>query len=204
MAISDKDRQVIDDAYRNGKYVYLTGDNLEIRFQTKIVAVKERHIVIGNSVTPQYIKQFLKSSNFYLQILLVNFKASSIDSDGKNIVIPIEESLMIKETRQSVRNEYFPNKNIHCQFTNPHDQRTLLRKRLMDLSDEGFSLVTFVETKLFSRGLEIKDIKFPLHNDKPPLVKSAKVRYIRVLVDIDGRRHIQVGFEFSKQKVAKG
>lgn len=198
MAISDKDRRVIDDAHRNGKYVYLTGDSLEIRFQTKIVAVKERHIVIGNSVTPQYIKQFLKSDNFYLQILLVNFKASSIDSDGKNIVIPIEESLAIKETRQSVRNEYFPNKNIHCQFINPHDCRTPLRKRLMDLSDEGFSLVTFVETKLFSRGLEIRNIKFPLHTDEPPLVKSAKVRYNRVLVDIEGRRHIQVGFEFCK------
>lgn len=194
MAISDRHRKVIHDAWQNKRSVYLNGDNLEIRFQTKIEDVKDTHIVIRNSVTPGYLKTFLKSRNFYLQVMLVNFKASSIDSDGKNILIPLEESLNIKETRQSVRNEFFPGRKVLCEFVNPFDAKTVLRKRLMDLSDDGFSLITFVRTKLFKPGLEIKDIKFLLK--EKTLTRSAKVRYIKTLLDTEGKHHTQIGFKF--------
>ena len=198
MAISDKHQKVIRDAWQDGRYVYLTGDGLDIRFQTRIVDVRNDRLALNNSVAPEYLKKFLKSRNFYVQIFLVNFRADSIDTDGKNILIPLKESLNIKETRQSVRNEFFPHRKEFCQFINPFDNKTPLRKRLMDLSDDGFSLVSFIETKLFSLGLVINDIVF--FNDKKTqkITKNAEVKYIKTLMDVNGKRHVQVGFEFLK------
>ena len=198
MAISDKHQKVIRDAWQDERYVYLTGDGLDIRFQTRIVDVQADRLVLNNNVTPEYLKQFLKSRNFYVQIFLVNFRADSIDTDGKNILIPLKESLNIKETRQSVRNEFFPHRKEFCKFINPFDNKTPLRKRLMDLSEDGFSLVSFVETKLFGLGLVIKDIAFFSEKKDTKMTRNAEVKYIKTLVDINGKRHVQVGFEFLK------
>lgn len=195
MAISDKHQSLIRDAWQDERYIYLTGDSLDIRFQTRIVDVRHNHLVLYNSVIPEYLTQFIKSRNFYVQIMLVNFRADSIDTDGKNILIPLKESLSIKETRQSVRQEFFPHRQEFCHFINPFDHKTALRKRLMDLSEDGFSLVTFVETKLFNIGLQIKNIEF-FSNQKNKTTRSAEVKYIKTLMDIDGKRHVQVGFEF--------
>ena len=196
MAISGKHQKVIRDAWQDERYVYLTGDGLDIRFQTNIVDVQDDHLVLYNSVTHEYIKQLLKSRNFYVQIFLVNFRADSIDTDGKNILIPLKESLIIKETRLSVRNEFFPHRQEFCKFINPFDHKTPLRKRIMDLSKDGFSLVSFVETKLFSLGLVIKDIDFFSEKKDTKMTRSATVKYIKKLVDINGKRHVQVGFGF--------
>ncbi len=198
MAISDKHRQVIRDAWQDERYVYLTGDGLDIRFQTRIVDVQDDHLVLSNSVAPEHLKRFLQSRNFYVQIFLVNFRADSIDTDGKNILIPLKESLALKETRQGVRNEFFPHRKEFCQFINPYDNETLLRKRLMDLSEDGFSLVTFAETKLFSLGLVIKDIGFFVDKKDQHMTRSAEVKYIKTLLDINGKQHTQVGFMFTR------
>lgn len=198
MAISDKHRRVINDAWKQESYVYLTGDSLDIRFQTRIVDMREKHLVLNNSVIPLHLKQFLKSKNFYVQIFLVNFRAFSIDSDGKNILIPLKESLNIKETRQSVRQEFFPHRQEFCKFINPFDNKTVIRKRLMDLSEDGFSLITFVETKLFAIGMKIKDIEFSIGKKGNRVTRSAAVKYIKTLMDINGKCHVQVGFEFLK------
>ena len=198
MAISGKHQKVIRDAWQDERYVYLTGDGLDIRFQTRIVDVQDERLVLSNNITPEHLKQFLKSRNFYVQIFLVNFRADSIDTDGKNILIPLKESLNIKETRQSVRNEFFPHRKEFCKFINPFDNKTPLRKRLMDLSEDGFSLVSFVETNLFSLGLVIKDIVFFSEKKDTKMTRSAEVKYIKTLVDINGKRHVQVGFEFLK------
>ncbi len=198
MAISGKHQKVIRDAWQDERYVYLTGDGLDIRFQTRIVDVQDERLVLNNNVTPEHLKQFLKSRNFYVQIFLVNFRADSIDTDGKNILIPLKESLNIKETRQSVRNEFFPHRKEFCKFINPFDNKTPLRKRLMDLSEDGFSLVSFVETNLFSLGLVIKDIAFFSEKKDTKMTRNAEVKYIKTLVDINGKRHVQVGFEFLK------
>ena len=198
MAISDKHHKVIRAAWKDERYVYLTGDGLDVRFQTRIVDVRDDRLVLNNSVAPQYLKQFLTSRNFYVQIFLVNYRSDSIDTDGKNILIPLKDSLNIKETRQSVRNEFFPHRKEFCQFINPLDNKTLLHKRLMDLSEDGFSLVSFVESKLFGLGLVIKDIEFFVDKKDKHMTRSAEVKYIKTLLDINGKRHVQVGFEFLK------
>ncbi len=198
MAISGKHQKLIRDAWQDERYVYLTGDGLDIRFQTKIIDVKDDYLVLNNSVTPEHLKKFIRSDNFFVQIFLVNFRADSIDTDGKNILIPIRDSLGIKETRQSVRHEFFPHRKEFCEFTNPFDHKTLLRKRLMDLSEDGFSLVSFVETKLFNIGLVIEDIVFFQDKASQKMTKTAEVKYTKMLVDINGKRHVQVGFEFVK------
>lgn len=198
MAISDKHQKVIRKAWQDERYVYLTGDGLDIRFQTRIIDVRNDHLVLNNSVTPEYLKKFIKSRNFYVQIFLVNFRADSIDTDGKNILIPLKESLDIKETRQSVRNDFFPHRKEFCQFINPFDNSTPLRKQLMDLSEDGFSLVSFAETKLFRLGLVINDIVFFSDKKDKRMTKNAEVKYIKTLMDINGKRHMQVGFEFLK------
>lgn len=198
MAISDKHQKVIRKAWQDERYVYLTGDGLDIRFQTRIIDVRNDYLVLNNSVTPEYLKKFIKSRNFYVQIFLVNFRADSIDTDGKNILIPLKESLDIKETRQSVRNDFFPHRKEFCQFINPFDNSTPLHKQLMDLSEDGFSLVSFAETKLFSLGLVINDIVFFSDKKDKRMTKKAEVKYIKTLMDINGKRHMQVGFEFLK------
>ena len=198
MAISDKHQTLIRAAWQEERYVYLTGDGLDIRFQTKIVDVRDDRLVLSNSVAPQHLKQFLTSRNFYVQIFLVNYRSDSIDTDGKNILIPLKDSLNIKETRQSVRNEFFPHREEFCQFVNPFDNKTPVRKRLMDISEDGFSLVTFVETKLFDLGLVIKDIEFFSDKKDQRMTRNAKVKYIKTLLDINGKQHVQVGFEFLK------
>ena len=58
MAISDKHQTLIRDAWKDERYIYLTGDNLDIRFQTRIVDVRRNHLVLHNSVTPEYLTQF--------------------------------------------------------------------------------------------------------------------------------------------------
>lgn len=198
MGISGKYRKVIYDAWQDERYVYLTGDSLDVRFQTRIIDVQDDQLVIHNSVTPHYLKQFLKSHSFYIQIFLLNFKADSIDTDGKNILIPLKETISISETRKSIRSEFFPHSKEFCQFINPLDNRTMLRKLLVDLSEDGFSLVSFVETKLFSIGLVIKDIEFFVDKKDKHMTRNAEVKHIKTLLDINGKLNVQVGLAFLK------
>ena len=188
MVISGKYRKIIYDAWQNERYVYLTGDGLDIRFQTRIIDVQDNQIVLDNSVTPQYLKQFLKSRNFYMQIFLLNFKADSIDTDGKNILVSLKKTISSIESRHSIRREFFPHSKELCQFINPLDNSTLLRKMLMDLSEDGFSLVSLV----------IKDIEFFVDKKDKRMIRNAEVKHIKTLVDINGKRHTQVGFAFLK------
>ena len=198
MVISGKYRKIIYDTWQDKRYVYLTGDGLDIRFQTRIIDVQDNHLVLNNSVTPQYLKQFLKSRNFYMQIFLLSFKADSIDTDGKNILISLKKTISFIESRHNIRREFFPHSKEFCQFINPLDNSTLLRKLLMDLSEDGFSLVSLVETKLFSLGLVLKDIEFFVDKKDKRMIRSAEVKHIKTLVDINGKRHTQVGFAFLK------
>ena len=195
-SISYEHLGLIQQAQRDGTFIYISGDSLDIRFQTQVVKVDINRLVLKNSVSPQYLKKFLLSKNFYLQITLVNFKSSSISSDGKNILIELEDANVIKKTRQIVRHEFKPHEKACCTFINPYDDMTPIRKSVMDLSNYGFSLVTFVKTKLFTLGLEIKNIDFFLKNKKIKSSVSAKVRYVRILVDMSGKHHVQVGFAF--------
>ena len=93
---------------------------------------------------------------------------------------------------------FFPHRKEFCNFINPFDKETILRKRLVDFSEDGFSLITFVETKLFNLGLVIKDIEFFANKKGKKITKSATVKYIKMLMDINGKCHVQVGFEFLK------
>ena len=188
---------LLKDACSSGSYAYISGDKLGARFQTQLLSVDGDQLTLKNTVLPQFLNKFLSSSSFYLQLAKLSFKSSSIASNGKDIVFKLEGTDLIKRTRKQERFEFNPKHKAYCLFRNPYDDNTLLKKDIIDLSENGLSLVTFAASKLFVIGLKIEDIKVYLDGKLIKELPAAKVRYTRIMVDITGKHRMQIGFVFN-------
>lgn len=199
MAIDAKNRELLQSCAKQKQSVFISGSSLPITFQTFLTAVTETHVVIENRVKPRYIKKFSGSEQFSLQAQMVRFQSSSIESDGEHIIFPLGDNAVIEETRQAERFTFTADERVITEILNPFDGETRLSKPVMDMSATGLSLRTTFDSKLFSPGILLPNIKV-LIDGELYIQSSGTVVYTRKLFDLKGSLRTQVGIKFETPK----
>jgi hypothetical protein len=133
-----------------------------------------------------------------IQVQMIRFQADRIDSDGQHIVFPLKAMSVIEETRQSERFPFTAEERVICELLNPFDGETRIFKNVMDMSATGLSMRTRFESRLFSPGTVIPEIKV-LIDGKLYTSVSGTIVYNRKLLTHKGRLRLQVGVKFDEK-----
>ena len=188
-------RDILKAATKDRSYVYFSAQNLDITFETRIIAVQSDHVVLLNKIDPPNISRVTSSKRFGLQCHMLRFESNNIETDGENIIFPIKENSSITDTRQAERFPFTKEERVICEILNPIDRETKLKKTIIDMSATGVSLRTAFESKLFAPGTVFDELRV-LIDGKPYTKTKAKVVYQRKLMDFKGLMRLQIGMQF--------
>ena len=107
----------------------------------------------------------------------------------------IEDNSAVEETRQSERFMFSPEEKVIAEVINPFDNETTLQRSVMDMSATGLSLRINHQTKPFSPGVLLPNIRVTI-DGKLWTTASAEVVYNRKFLDLEGSLRVQVGLKF--------
>lgn len=188
--------QLIEECQKNRMPVFIAGENLDIGFQTYIEFVKDQDVYLENRVPFDHIQRFLASKYYTLQVQMARFQAYEVHSDGVRMVFPIRKNSLIEDTRQAERFTFSSDEKVICEILNPYDGKTRLSKTVMDMSAQGIALRTNFQTKLFTAGTYLPELKIIIDGE-PYLQTSGQIVYTRQLLDLSGKLRLQVGIKFA-------
>lgn len=197
MGLDAQNLDHLREALDNKFPVLLSGNGIAISFQTLLLDVKSDQVELENRVRPAYIRRFMSSSQYTLQVGMVRFSTDIIVSDGEHMGFPLGENSVIGETRRSERFAFAPEECVVCEILNPFDGETRIAKTVMDMSATGLSLSTTYDSMLFKPDTFLPEIKV-LVDGKPYNQSAGRVVYARSLLDLSGQLRRQVGIRFEK------
>lgn len=191
-----KVQALFENCIKGKTLVLLSGNAIPIAFQTFIKQIELNNIYLKNTIKPEFIREFLKSTEFTLQAQMMRFQTNAILSSGDQLIFPLLVNSVIEETRQAERYSFSSNEKVTAEIINPYDNETKLTKSVMDMSATGISIRTSINSNLFHPGLEIAKIKVLL-DGVIYTQSSGCVIYNRQLLDHHGHLHAQVGIKFN-------
>ena len=195
MALDDQTKTLIKRHIANRETVYISSDGVPVTFESRILQLSGKNLTLINSVTPEHIFAVTQSKHHSLQIENLKFFSSEIGSDGKNIIFTISDSSQADNIRSEERIRYQDPDSCYCEFLNPFDMQTTLRKPIIDLSGSGVSVRNQTESRLFTPGIQIYNLKVVLDHKQAGMYKG-KVIYQRLLMSLKGKTSVQVGIKF--------
>ncbi len=196
--MDNRSRQILEQALYEKTPAYFSSDAVPISFQTRLLDIANDHLVIENTVTPDFIKAVNSGSHYLFQVAMIRFQAARMASDGVNIIFPLADNSLIEETRQSERFPFTLEEKVICELLNPYDGETRISKPVLDMSAYGLSLRTTYESKLIQPGTVLPDIRV-LIDGEPYKRTSGTVVYQRRLMNLQGHIRIQVGIKFTNE-----
>lgn len=197
MSIDDAALELIQESVRRRSQVFFSASEVKIVFQTQILSLKNKAIVLANTVPPDYIAQLVKSSQFFLKVQAVRFVCERILSDGVHILFPLEDMRQIEDSRSAKRFIFDSNERVVLEVLNPIDQETVLRKAVLDMSTTGLSIRTPSPSELYAPGQKFRNMKI-IMDGKIYNEVDAHVVYQQVFLSQKGKRYCQVGFKFEQ------
>jgi hypothetical protein len=172
--------------------VMLAAAGLDTSFVTRILNVSDGFLTLQNTVPLKYISGFIEAQSHFLTTGSFRLSASQISSDGVNLVFSYND---IEQTSESRAEERIPivKEEAWCEFVNPIDGRSKIRKRILDISKTGLSLVTTWNSDLLKPGRELPEITLDMAGVQQRV--SGKIVYNRKFVSINGRIRHQIGIQ---------
>ena len=192
---TEKMSEIADQHIAGRISVFLSSDTVPITFETKIISLSDNKLSLINTIVPCYIKDFMKSTRFSLLMNEHRLSTDRILSDGKYIQILIPESFDNGNLREEERLICTDHEDYFCEFTNPIDQITVLKKPIIDLSKSGLSIKNNAEKYLFYPGIQLSGLRIFIHN-KLRGVHNGHIVYQRQLLNIRGYMSVQIGIKF--------
>jgi hypothetical protein len=182
--------------------VILKSSALDTSFETRIIEIQNNSIVLKNPVPMESIGAFIGAEKYLLQVRDLTFKGRSVEGSGVNMRFWLTESEPVDQLssskRKSDRTYFQDDENVYCEFTNPIDKITKLKKRMVDISQSGFSLITIGKSKLFKNGLQLKNVRI-FGDIEEEITCDAEVRYSRNYISLSGESCNQVGLQITKK-----
>jgi hypothetical protein len=188
---------IIDQHTRDKSPVLFAATGLNVGFQSYIIKSSETEITIANTIPPEYITRLVAAKSFTMQLDMSLLSSQKIKSDGVNIVIPRDTLELISDHRRSTRRLLTTKNEAFIELINPIDNRTVLRKNLIDISEHGLSFRNLNNSLLFQAEQVLQKLTVKL-KDKNLFYQGAKVVYNRRFFTAEGRSFYQVGLEFTK------
>ena len=187
-----KVKEHLDSILKSKGQVMLSAVGVDTSFVTRILSVSDGHLILQNTVPLEYISAYVSAEGHFLTTGSFRLSANHISSDGVNIVFNFSN---IEETSESRSEERTPlsNEEAWCEFINPIDGRSKIRKRILDVSKTGLSLMTAWNSDLLKPGRELPEIALITGSGRQNV--SGKIVYNRKFVNINGRIRHQIGIQ---------
>ena len=195
MELDAEVKEAILQAIQSREAIFFSCDALEVSFQSIALSFSKNHIVLKNVVPLNLIQAFTAAKSYQLQISMAKFISQSISSDGKDIIFPLAKGAKIAEVRKEKRVPISCSDVVECEFINPIDDLTTLKKRVLEMSESGMSVALPYDSKLFSPNVSLGAVKI-LRNRKVYKQVKATVVYKRQLISERGDRIFQAGIRF--------
>jgi len=195
MTNSTKIQSVLIECKKSRIPVFISSTGLDVSFQTGIRDLADNTIILENKVRPEYITNFAKGKKFFLQCKMLRLESNVVKPRGTFMAFEIQENSVAEDTRQSERFMFTPEEKVIAEITNPFDEKTILRRPVMDMSATGLSLRINQGTKPFLPGSIIRSVRVTI-DGKLWTSAEAEVVYNRKFLDLDGMLRIQVGLKF--------
>jgi len=195
MELDDQTKKIIRSQISNRSLVYFSSQAVPVTFETRILKLTGSNLTLVNSVSPEHICEISKANDYLLQIESLKFHCSQINSDGKNFIFPIKKATLVENNRLEERTRYSDPEKCFCEFINPFDGQTVLKKPIIDLSGAGVSIASHMDSQLFSRGMKLASLKVFLNSELKGTYHG-QVVYKRLLMSLKGKTSIQVGIKF--------
>lgn len=175
--------------------VFVSSSGLDISFQTIIKDLKDDTIILENKVRPEYIARFAGGAKFFLQCKMVRLQSTKVSPRGAFMAFDVQENSVLENTRQSERFMFTPDEKVIAEIVNPFENRTILKRPVMDMSATGLSLRINHPTKPFSPGVALANVRVTI-DGKEWTKAQAEVVYNRKFLDLEGALRVQVGLKF--------
>lgn len=195
MTNSTKIQSVLIECKKSRIPVFISSTGLDVSFQTGIRDLADNTIILENKVRPEYITNFAKGKKFFLQCKMLRLESNVVKPRGTFMAFEIQENSVAEDTRQSERFMFTPEEKVIAEITNPFDEKTILRRPVMDMSATGLSLRINQGTKPFLPGSILRSVRVTI-DGKLWTSAEAEVVYNRKFLDLDGMLRIQVGLKF--------
>jgi hypothetical protein len=173
----------------------LGAQNVPVSFQTAMVKYEEDVLFIHNSIPLRYLKDVLQKTFFTVSAGSVVIKSSKLEPSGCFIKIKAEHIENWAQQRSGERHSFTDSEKVWCLFRNPFDEKTQLKKKVIDLSGGGLSLKLYRQTKVFLKDQIISDLRLSNWDESQPS-KHARVVYLKSVINIKGEEFFQAGLQF--------
>jgi hypothetical protein len=175
--------------------VFISSSGIDVAFQTLIRELIDNTIVIENKVRPEFIAKFATGSQFFLQCKMLRLQSTKVSPRGTFMAFEVQENSVVEDTRQSERFMFTPDEKVIAEISNPFDDRTVMKRQVMDMSATGLSLRINHATKPFSPGVLLPNVRVTI-DGKIWTTAQAEVVYNRKFLDLNGMLRVQVGLKF--------
>jgi len=192
-------KDAIKQSIQQKSIFYLRAGSLNLNFQAIGYKLEENTLLLRNPFPRGMVSQAMECKDFSLQVDMIQFDVQEITPQGKMLGINCQNAAFRKEVRSSERFAFNFEEQVYLETTNPRDQKTKLKKQILDMSAGGLSFVTFSESKLFTREQKVPNITVFI--DGEPYKKSdGEVAYQNNFIDLQGNLKKQIGIKFIEQK----
>jgi hypothetical protein len=195
MSIDEASLELIQECVQRKSPVFFSASEVNIVFQTHIMVIKNRSIVLANTVPPEHITGVAQSQQYFLKIHAVRFVSDRITTDGVHILFPLEGLRLIEDSRSAKRFMFDASERVVMEVVNPIDQETVLRKAILDMSTTGLSIRTPTQSKLYTPGQRFEKMKI-IMDGKVYNEVDGHVVYQQTFLNQKGKSYCQVGFKF--------
>lgn len=175
--------------------IFLSSKNLDIIFQTKILDVEDDKLIIQNSIPPYLISKVVSASKFSILCQEYRLCTMAIQSNGKDIIFPVEDIEKIAEGRKDERFHFDSHEHVVLELLNPYDKQTVITKPVLEMSSSGLSIRTPNDSKLFSPKTKFSKMKI-LIDGKLYNQTDSTIIYKRKFLGLDHKKYYQIGFKF--------
>ncbi len=202
MTVDDATMEVIREAVQRKTLVYFSANGVKTVFQTQVLSIRSRYVVLHNSIPPEFIARVMDSKEFYLKIQSMRFVCEELSTDGVHLLYPLDNMRVIDDNRNAKRFNFGTQDGAFFEVINPIDQETLLRKSLLDMSSTGLSFRTPIESELYAPGRRFEKMRIFMEG-KFHSEASGQVVYQQSFLTKDGKSYCQVGFKFDQTQAAR-
>ena len=189
----------IDQLIGSKANAWIHANKVEGVFPTEVIGVKGPYLVLKNKIPPEYILDVMDSEAFVLNTNLGVMHAKSLVSGGRNILFRYHDPDLVSNLRKHRRYSFAANENVYLKIRNPYDQKTILKKGIMDLSKSGLSYRSPIWSHIQHVGLVVEGC---VYIDGNPFKKvEAQNVYVRKVIEWGYDEWYQVGIKFLEKEI---
>ena len=187
--------EIINEARREKTTTYFSCSEVSSLFQVIISKVNNNFIYLENNIPLFLIKKIFSSKKFYINLSLLILESDDFKTDGEHLIFNIKNIQNVTNMRKHERFYFSQDEKAYGCFINPYDKETKIERKIIEMSEGGFSMESSFDSLLLQNSSIIGDVTINI-NERKHLTKNVEVVYSKKIYLLSGEKVNQVGCKF--------